>query len=694
MYMPIDVCDTGLLWNCARIVKIEKNKKAASTGITHYVTVHYEGWPADWDEPMAWPSKLLAKRYTYTKKAKCFIKLDGIKDSYPCKIYFRMPHTDKKEPRDFLRKEKRVYIEPYMPTLLPSDVQERLIDQRGQWTTVGRIKPWRDFVPSAELEEGQPKNEASTLPLDSRLKVPPISEAVAALNIQPKEDRITWKDGAGVMRCQCKVVDCTIQSRSNSDGLCLRHFGMFVKAGRETVDPEDIETEESVSQSDPSSDQSFESSLSQAHKEAQADRKVSRLPLNALLKGALIRDEYQTKREGGDPPIVSDGVICQGGFDTSVKIEHRGYKKTKDKTVSEIQTIKIEQGCKKDQDKTVLERSNTRWEQQFNDLKEYKRQFGDTNVQAGWEENPQLATWVNEQRRYLRKYVDNEDGAHISEEKIRKLLSVGFIFNPKSHHPESEAYLQKLKSQIKKESEEKKPSALSLSDKVDAKKSDGEDSQPESLHPRVEADDSQESTSKVVTRGKAPQLATMIPRITTRGASAGPQPPTLPPPILINDIIYPNQGVRRVSNGWAAVLKVAGNDIFLGTYSSQTEAAYAVRLAKEQSSRGGSQGITSSTPSPFPTPNAGRFTDIMNMPIESVVRAFEKAQQEGYEPTFNLQEYMSQREQYVKHNNPSQYKREYSYLIEVKPADGQVSNKKRKKSTPQRLVGGLGSQHK
>jgi len=614
--MPIDVCDTGLLWNCARIVKVEKIKKAASTGITHYVTVHYEGWQADWDEPMAWPSKLLAKRYTYTKKAKCFIKLDGIKDTWPCRIYFRIPHTDKKEPREFLRKEKRVYIEPYMPTLLPSDVQERLIDQRGQWTSVGRIKPWRDFVPSTELEER-----------------------------------------------------------------------------RETKDLEDLETEESVSQSDPLSDQSLESSVSQAHLEAQKDRKVSQLPLNALLKGALIRDEYHTKREGGDPPIITDGVICQGGFDTSIKIEHRGYKKTKDKkTASESQTIKIEQGYK---DNTAQRpwMINTLWDQRFNELKEYKKRFRDTNVPSGWEENPQLATWVNEQRRYLRKYVDNEDGAHISEEKIRKLLSIGFVFNPKSNHPESEVYLQKLKSQIKEESKGKKPSTLEC--KVESEKSDKDDKQPETLHPRVEADDSHESTSKVVTRGTAPQAATMIPRITTRGASAGPPPPTLPPPILINDIIYPNQGVRRVSNGWAAVLKVAGNDIFLGTYPSQTEAAYAVRMAKEQSSRGGSQvSSTLSTPSPFPTPNAGRFTDIMNMPIESVVRAFEEAQQEGYEPTFNLQEYMSQREQYVKHNNPSQYKRKYTYLIEVKPPDGHVSNKKRKKSTPQRLVGGLGSQYK
>ena len=588
--MPIDVCDTGLLWNCARIVKIEKNKKAASTGITHYVTVHYEGWPADWDEPMAWPSKLLAKRYTYTKKAKCFVKLDGIKDSYPCKIYFRMPYADKKEPRVFLRKEKRVYIEPYMPTLLPSDVQEGLIDQRGQWTTVGRIVPWRDFVPQLE------------------------------------------------------------GSQSNSNL----------------------------------------SSLSQAHKEAQADRKVSKLPLNALLKGALIREEYHTKREGGDPPVVTDGVICQGGFDTSIKIEHRGYKKTKDNTVSESQTIKIEQGYEKNQHKTVSDRANTRWEQQFNELKEYTKQFGDANVPSGWEENEQLATWVTSQRRYLRKYVDNEDGAHISEERIRKLLSVGFVFNPQSNHPKSETYLQKLKSQMKsEESEDKKPSTLEC--KAESEKSDKDDSQSESLHPRNEADDSQELTSKVVTRGTAPQAATMVPQMTTRGASAGPPPPTLPPPIIINDIIYPNQGVRRVSNGWAAVLKVAGNDIFLGTYSSQTEAAYAVRLAKEQSS---SQVSSSSTPSPFPTPNAGRSTDIMNMPIESVVRAFEEAQQEGYEPTFNLQEYLSQREQYLKHNNPSQYKREYSYLIEAKPADGQVNNKKRKKSTPQRLTGGLGSRHK
>ena len=89
--------------------------------------------------------------------------------------------------------------------------------------TVGRIKPRRDV-----LEEKQTKKVASTLP---------ISEEVGALTIQPKEDRLRWKDSGGITRTQCKVLGC--YSRSQLDGLCAKHFNMFVKAGRETKDPEE-----------------------------------------------------------------------------------------------------------------------------------------------------------------------------------------------------------------------------------------------------------------------------------------------------------------------------------------------------------------------------------------------------------------------------------------------------------------------
>jgi len=87
-----------------------------------------------------------------------------------------------------------------------------------------------------------------------------------------------------------------------------------------------------------------------------------------------------------------------------------------------------------------------KWHQRFNELKEYKKRFGNSNVPFEWEGNPQLAVWVNSQRCNFRKFVDSNDGLSFSEEKTRMLMSLDFDFNPKGSHPKSEEYLQKMKS--------------------------------------------------------------------------------------------------------------------------------------------------------------------------------------------------------------------------------------------------------
>ena len=60
--------------------------------------------------------------------------------------------------------------------------------------------------------------------------------------------------------------------------------------------------------------------------------------------------------------------------------------------------------------------------------------------------------------------------------------------------------------------------------------------------------------------------------------------PTLPTPIVVTDKSCYNQCVRHlpVSNRWAGVLNVAGNDLFVGSYVSQSEAQQAVQLALAQ----------------------------------------------------------------------------------------------------------------
>jgi len=213
------------------------------------------------------------------------------------------------------------------------------------------------------------------------------------------------------------------------------------------------------------------------------------------------------------------------------------------------------------------------------------------------------------------------------------------------------------------------------------------------------------------------------------------------------DMINEIQGVRRLTgckNRWGAVLKVSGNDIFLGSYNSPTEAAHAVEMAKEESKMRSS--VTSEEGSSFtgntdqvvlessladlhdlPSDKIGESlldtnadededlsariskylspkyqsekqaeeqhkeqdedepadnfmaADVIAMPkIESVISKFEEAQKAGYQPkTFNLQTYMAEND------------KKYTYLVDVKNDDTNISNKRRKKSTPKRLIGGL-----
>merc|ERR1712194_662061 len=82
----------------------------------------------------------------------------------------------------------------------------------------------------------------------------------------------------------------------------------------------------------------------------------------------------------------------------------------------------------------------------------------------------------------------------------------------------------------------------------------------------------------------------------------------------------------------AGILRVAGNEIFLGSYTSRSEAAQAVKLASARSKNEKSGGTPTSPPSSNchdGSPRAshtGKIADLFNVSIESIVSAFEEAQ--------------------------------------------------------------------
>jgi hypothetical protein len=69
-----------------------------------------------------------------------------------------------------------------------------------------------------------------------------------------------------------------------------------------------------------------------------------------------------------------------------------------------------------------LENLYVSWDEWFGKLVAFKERFGHSNVQAGWKENPALASWVDRQRLRQKK-------GDLTEEQIRRLENLGFVWD-------------------------------------------------------------------------------------------------------------------------------------------------------------------------------------------------------------------------------------------------------------------------
>ncbi len=66
------------------------------------------------------------------------------------------------------------------------------------------------------------------------------------------------------------------------------------------------------------------------------------------------------------------------------------------------------------------------WDRRYQELIEYKKVNGDTNVPRRYEANPQLGVWVSNQRQYFKKYKNGISGWGMTEDRARRLEAVGF----------------------------------------------------------------------------------------------------------------------------------------------------------------------------------------------------------------------------------------------------------------------------
>ena len=70
------------------------------------------------------------------------------------------------------------------------------------------------------------------------------------------------------------------------------------------------------------------------------------------------------------------------------------------------------------------------WLERLRELTEFRESHGSCVVPTSFSENPKLGTWVHHQRRQYKKFKEGLP-CHITEERIRALESLGFVWYPR-----------------------------------------------------------------------------------------------------------------------------------------------------------------------------------------------------------------------------------------------------------------------
>ncbi|CAB9517672.1 helicase [Seminavis robusta] len=70
------------------------------------------------------------------------------------------------------------------------------------------------------------------------------------------------------------------------------------------------------------------------------------------------------------------------------------------------------------------------WLERLNELLAFKNENGHCIVPTNYPQNPKLGTWIHHQRRQYKKYKEGKP-CHITEERIKALDSLGFVWHPR-----------------------------------------------------------------------------------------------------------------------------------------------------------------------------------------------------------------------------------------------------------------------
>jgi hypothetical protein len=76
--LQLEFRDLDFIWSPATVI--------ASHPSTSTVTLRYDGWPSDWDEQVPYPNERLARRFTYTKQLRAWVKSRGVYGRWPAMV--------------------------------------------------------------------------------------------------------------------------------------------------------------------------------------------------------------------------------------------------------------------------------------------------------------------------------------------------------------------------------------------------------------------------------------------------------------------------------------------------------------------------------------------------------------------------------------------------------------------------------
>jgi len=99
----------------------------------------------------------------------------------------------------------------------------------------------------------------------------------------------------------------------------------------------------------------------------------------------------------------------------------------------------------------------------FTRLQDFKFDFGHCNVPQGYSQDPELATWVKNQRQAYRYVVEKKTTKRISSERIGRLNQLGFEWRKYVHVKEGTGFSHKTPTKqrfITRQGEDDTPSSL------------------------------------------------------------------------------------------------------------------------------------------------------------------------------------------------------------------------------------------